>query len=474
MAKVEKIDKWLDSAEKEILAKSKKDGATPLAGSKSKSKRQTKFKTFASAGELVQKIQMLLKESPDSPIFFGKRKLKVKTKEKKKRLFRKKKYPNLTTLRVDLNKLSDKGKPDILNRQKVRNDLKNFPEVPDLHVINAIYTYQDIPRQDKTTVFSQLSQNKLNEAQLQQLRRAIDEIVMAFHNGGLNVFNVNWFIKIYVDYLNVYKGRLTYEYKAIEGRNDKQLVELAKKIKSKQAEIIVLLSVKEKLGGISRLSRRLNGTTYLSDSFSILEIKKAAYAIQGGEHTKTINQDRTAAKTMFVLTTILFLLARIPILKDLVESILTEIPDEDRSTQLRKRMVLTIVLMTEFEKSLAGNDKEKARDAGDMAYTYCLATINNFTKGNVIKEQYEVDPYLKAIWLVKSVDGLYNQQKYKEMIAQAYKMVDTLSGEQNYLKEPLRETIVDIANRYLYQLDSIMDHHGWLGETESDSWRSRT
>ncbi|MBU2515070.1 hypothetical protein KJ966_27435 [bacterium] len=473
MAKVEKIDKWLDSAEEEILAKSKKEGATPLAGTKSKSKKHTKFKAFAPANELAQKIQLLLKEAPDSPVFFGKRKLKVKTKEKKRHLFRKKKYPNLTALRVDLNKLTDKGKPDSLNRQKVRNDLKNYPEIPDLHVINAIYTYQDIPRQEKNAIVSQLSQNKLNEVQLQQLRKAIDEIVMAFHNGGLNVFNVNWFIKIYIDYLNVYKGRLTYEYNAIEGRNDKQLVELGKKIKGKQAEIITLLSIKEKLGGISRLSRRLNGTTYLSDSFSVLEIKKAAYAVQSGEPTKTINEDRTAAKIMFVLITILFLLARIPIMKDLVESVLKEIPDEDKPTQLRKRMVLTIMLTTEFEKSLVGEDKQKARDAGDMAYSYCLATINNFVKGNVIKEQYEVDPYLKAIWLVKSSDGLYSQQKYKEMLSQAYKMVNTLSGEQNYLKEPLRETIVDIANRYLYQLDSIMDHHGWLGETESDSWRNR-
>lgn len=473
MAKVEKIDKWLDSAEKEILAKSRRGGATP-AGSKSKKKKQKYRSSIVPANEAAHKIQMLLKEAPDSPFFFGKKKLTIKTKEKKKKLFGKKKYPDLTTLRVDLNKLSDKGKPDVHNRQKVRNDLKNYPEVPDLHVINAIYTYQDIPRQDKNAIVSQLSQNKLNEAQLQQLRKAIDEIVKAFHNGGMNIFNVNWFVKIYIDYLNVYKGRLTYEYGAIEGRSDRQLIELTKKIRGKQAEIIALLNIKDKLGGISRLSRRLNGTTYLSDSFTIMEVKKAAYAVQNGEPTKTINQDRTAAKMMFVVITLLFLLARIPILKDLVESILVEIPDEDRATQLRKRMVHTIMLVTEFEKCMAGNNKEKAREAGDKAYGYCLATINNFTKGNVIKEQYEVDPYLKAIWVVKHADGLYNQSKYKEMLNQAYKMVNALSGEQNYLKEPLRETIVDIANRYLYQLDSIMEHHGWLGQTESDSWRNRT
>ncbi len=473
MAKVEKIDKWLDSAEKEILAKSKKDGVSLKQSGKGKSGKQGKFKAFVPANELVQKIQMLLKESPSSPEFFGKKKLTVQTKKKKKGFFKRRKYPDITTLRVDLNKLSDNGKPDVHNRQKVRNDLKNYPEIPDLHVINAIYTYQDIPRQDKNAIVSQLSQNKLNEVQLAQLKKAITEFVNAFHNGGLNIFNVNWFIKIYIDYLNVYKGRLTYEYSSIEGRNDKQLVELGKKIKGKQSEIISLMAIKEKLGGISRLSRRLNGTTYLSDSFDMLEIKKAAFAVQNREPTKTIREDRTAAKTMFVVITMLFLLARIPILKDLVESILIEIPDEDRPTQLRKRMVHTIMLITEYEMALAGEDKNKTRAAGDNAYGYCLATINNYIKGNVIREQFEVDPYLKAIWIIKSSDGLFSKQKYKEMLSQGYSMIETLSGEKNYLQEPLRETIVDIASRYLYQLDAIMDYHGWLGENESDSWRNR-
>lgn len=473
MARVEKIDKWLDSAEKAVTNKSKteRDKSGPAPGSAPGSKTKESFRAFVPANELVQRIQLILKDSPDSPIFLGKKKLKVK--ERKKKLFRKKKYPDLTALRVDLNKLSAKGKADVLNRQKVRTDLKNYPEVPDLHVINAIYTYQDIPRLDKNAFVSQVSQSKLNEAQLSQLKKAIDEIVMAFHNGGLNVFNINWFVKIYIDYLNVYKGRLTHEYGAIEGRNDKQLTTLAKTIRSKQAAIVSLLGIKDKLGGIQRLSRKLNGTTYLSDSFDSIEIKKAAYAVQNGEPTKHIGNDRTAGKTLFVLTTILFLLARIPILKDLVESILKEIPDEDRGIQLRKRMVHTLMLMTDFEIAVAGEDKDQARSAGDNLYGYCLSTINNYTKSSILREQYEVDPYLKAIWIIKSADGLYSQQKYKEMLNQGYKFIELLSGDKNYLKEPLRETIVDIAKKYLYQLDSIMDYHGWLGKNETESWQNR-
>lgn len=473
MARVEKIDKWLDSAESQVTGriKSKKANDLHVPGVKATGVKKSKSSGYMTANELTHKIQMLLKESPDSPVFFGKKKLKVK--EKKKKLFRKRKYPDLTSLRVDLNKLSANGKPDVLNRQKVRADLNAYPEVPDLHVINAIYTYQDIPRQDKKDLVSEISFNKLNENQLMQLRKAINEIVMAFHNGGLNVFNVNWFMKIYIDYLNVFKGRLTYEYRAIADRHDKTLNELAKKLRSKQSEVIALLNVKDKLGGIARLSRKLNGTTYLSDSFDTLEIKKAAYAIQTGEPTKSISQDRTAAKTMFVLMTLLFLLARVPIMKDLVEDILKNIPDEDKGILLRKRMVHTIMLMTEFEVAVAGDEKQRARDAGDNLYGYCLATINQYIQSNTLKEQYEVDPFLKAIWFVKSSDGLYSQQKYKEMLNQGYKMVEALTGDKNYLKEPHRGTIVDIANKYLYQLDSIMDHHGWLGKSEGESWRNR-
>ncbi len=472
MAKVEKIDKWLDSAEKEITKKSSKDADKRFPGEKSKSGKGAKYRSFIPANELVHKVQMLLKEAPVSPIFFGKKKLIVK--EPKRKLFKRRKYPDLTSLRVDLNKLSVQGKPDVHNRQKVRADLKAYPEVPDLYVINAIYTYQDIPRQDKNAVMSRMSQNTLNENQLVQLKKAINEIVMAFHNGGLNIFNVNWFVKIYVDYLNVFKGRLTHEHASLEGRNDKQLVELGKKIRTLQAEIISLLTIKEKLGGVSRLSRRLNGTTYLSDSLSIMEIKKAAFAIQNGDASKNLGEGRTAAKSFFVFITMLFLLARIPILKDLVEDILKEIPDEDRGILLRKRMVHTIILSTEFDMAVAGGNKDLIRKCGDNLYGYCLATINEHIKGNALKEQYEVDPYLKAIWLVKTVNGLYSKQKYKEMLDQAYKMVESLTGDDNYLRASHRETIVDIASRYLYQLDTIMDQHGWLGKQESESWQNRS
>ncbi|MBU3917634.1 hypothetical protein KKA14_19065, partial [bacterium] len=298
MAKVEKIDKWLDSGDKksQLDSKKKETGISP-SGNKSENKKESfggRKKSYLSNADIINRIQLLLKESPDSPIFFGKGKLTIK--ESKRRFFKKKKYPDLTSLRVDLNALTEKGKPDIHNRQKVRNDLKNYPGVPDLYVINAIYTYQDIPRQNAKGRMSSLSQDKLNENQLIQLKKAIQEIVLAFHNGGLNVFNVNWFMKIYIEYLNIYKGRLTHEYTNLEGRKTKELTTLAEKVKSKQAEIINLMSIKDKLGGIARLSRRLNGTTYLSEGFTPLEIKKAVQAVKDGDPTRTISQDRTASK----------------------------------------------------------------------------------------------------------------------------------------------------------------------------------
>ncbi len=472
MAKVEKIDKWLDSSEKESPKPVAKDYSIPRSKKIGKTAtKQNKKSTFVTSNELINKIQTLLKESPDTPEFFGKRKLTLKA--PKRKLFRRKNYPDLTSLRVDLNKLSVNGKVDIHNRQKVRNDLKNYPDVPDLHVINAIYTYQDIPKQNEKMIMSTLSQNKLNEHQLSQLKRAINQIVLAFHNGGLNVFNVNWFIKIYLEHLNAYKGRLTYEYNGIQNRRDKVLMELAQRVKDKQSEIINLMSIKDKLGGITRLTRRLNGTSYLSDSFSPLEIRKAAIAVQNGDPTKTIVKDRTAAKTIFVLMTLLFLLAKIPILKDLVEDILKTIPDDDRGLLLRKRMVLTIILMAEFERLLSSSNKDLVRENGDKLYAYCLNTINDYTRGKYLKEQYEIDPYLKATWLIIASNGFHSKQKYKEMLAQGYTFMQTISGEQNHLKEPHRETIIEIASRYIYQLDSIMDLHGWLSEKDGESWRKR-
>ncbi len=472
MAKVEKIDKWLDTGDKKSQLNSKKKSAsTPRNKSKSGNTSAGKGRSYRSNSDITNRIQLLLKESPDSPIFFGKGKLTIK--EPKRRFFKKRQYPDLTTLRVDLNALSEKGKPDVHNRQKVRNDLKNYPNVPDLYVINAIYTYQDIPRQNAKGIVSSLSQDKLNENQLIQLKKAINEIVLAFHNGGLNIFNVNWFMKIYIEYLNIYKGRLTYEYSTLEGRQTKELTTLAEKLKGKQAEIINLLSIKDKLGGIARLSRRLNGTTYLSEGFTPLEIRKAVQAVKDGDPTKTISQDRTASKLVFILITLLFLLAKVPILKNLVEDILKKIPDDDRGMLLRKRMVLTIVLTNEFEVALAGSNKDKARETADQAYAYCLNTINQYTKDGLLKEQFEIDPYLKAAWVVKAASGLFAEKKYKEMLKQAYSMMETISGEKNHLREPHREAIVELSKKYVYQIDTIMEIHGWLGEAESSSWQNR-
>ncbi|MBU3917073.1 hypothetical protein KKA14_16185, partial [bacterium] len=78
-----------------------------------------------------------------------------------------------------------------------------------------------------------------------------------------------------------------------------------------------------------------------------------------------------------------------------------------------------------------------------------------------------------AAWVVKASDGLFGQQKYKEMLKQTYSMMEIISGEKNHLREPHREAIVDLSKKYVYQLDTIMEIHGWLGESESSSWQNR-
>lgn len=470
MAKIEKINKLLDSAEKKTAVKAKAKKAAPAAADNKKVEKK-KVLDIRSI-DATNRIQLLLKEAPDSPIFFGKHKLRIK-KPKKRGLFKKNEYSNLTKLRVDLNILAENGKVDIHSRQKVRADLRTYPNVPDLHVINAIYTYQDIPRSDERNKMSEVSQNKLNENQLTQLKKAIHEIAIAFHNGGVNVFNVNWFMKIYIEYLSVFKVRLTHEYRSISDRNDREARSLSKKIRSKQAEISHLLTVKNRYGGIARLSRALNGTSYLSDSFSSLEIKKATLAIKNGEPTKVIESGRRAANTISVIMTLLFLLAKVPILNNLVEDILAMIPEEERSTILRKRMVLTIMNSTAFELQVVSNNKEGMREEATKLYAACLRIINNYIRTVSLQEHYDIDPYLKAIWLIKSTDGLFSRDQYKEMLKQGYNFVNTISGESNQLKEKPRELVINLANKYLYQLDNIMDSHGWLGEAESLSWQSR-
>ncbi len=465
----------MDSGEgpKAKRKKGKKKADPSLAGELNlEAKKKTEKAPRYKSGGAIAKIQQLLKEAPNTPDFLGKYKpMKI---DSKKGFFKRKIYQDLAKLRSDLNNLTVDGKIDTHSRQKVRSDLKKYPEVPDLHVINAVYTYQDTPRIDDKQAISRQAQDKLNEHQLEQLKKAIHEIVLAFHHGGLSIFNINWFMKIYVDYLNVYKGRLSHEYQGILKNTDSESVTIKKKLSAKQTEIIELLDVKVRFGGLSKLSAKLNGTTYLSDAFTPLELRKAATAFKSGELSKVIVEERRAGKIMFVYLTILTLLAKIPILKHLVEDALNQIPDEDRGISLRKRMVMTQMKVSEFEIAMASGIKDDARNAANSMYKFCMETINTRLVGQILREAYEVDAYLKTIWIVKSADGLFEKKAYKELLKEAYKHLKVLVGEANQLQEQKREIVVDLANKYTYQLDSIMDHYGWIGETESQAWQNRS
>ena len=470
MASIEKIDKLLDVNEKKAKKSvKKKDIGYPSLVDDTKTLKSKKGNKRL---DVTNRIQMLLKEAPNSPLFLGRRKPKGAD-SKKKRFFKKGKYPNLTRLRIDLNKLSAAGKAEIHSRQKVREDLLTYPDVPDLHVISAVYTYQDIPRVEDKDQISKFALDKINENQLEQLKKAIHDIAVAFHGGGLSIFNVNWFMKIYLDFLNVYKDRLTYEYRNISHRQDAEGNSLIKKLRATQAEIKQMQLIKQKTGAVTRLSRRLNGTTYLTENFSPMEIKRASVAIKNGEPMKIIDQERKASNVIYVLMTMLFLLSKVPILKNLVLEVLALIPEDERSLQLRKQMVLTIMKISDFELKQSSGDLAQMRQAASDVYSHCKNVINKYVKDKIIREQYEVDPYLKAIWLVKSTDGLYNRNNYKDMLQEAYGFLKVVTGETNQLKESTRQIVVDLANRYLYQLDTIMDAHGWLGEAEILSWQAR-
>lgn len=473
MAKFEKVDKLLDSGEgpKSKRTKKKSKGVSLADELHLKASKKQLKGARASSVSQIARIQQLLKEAPNTPDFLGRHKPVVI--ESKKGFFKKKKYQDLAKLRSDLNILTKDGKVDVHSRQKVRSDLKKYPDVPDLHVINAVYTYQDTPRMDGKQAISMQAQDKLNEHQLTQLKRALLEIVLAFQQGGLSIFNINWFMKIYIDYLNVYKSRLTHEYRKIAKNSDSESNTLAKKLRNKLAEVNELLQVKARFGGLSKLGVKLNGTTYLSDSFTPMEIKKAAAAFKQGDVSKVIVEERRAGKIIFVYLTVLTLLAKVPILKHQVEDALRSIPDDDRGISLRKRMVMTLMRVSDFEIAMTTGDKPAARNTANALYKFCYETIKTRLQEQVMRELYEVDAFLKAIWVVKASDGLFERTAYKELLHQAYGHLKTITSELNGLQDKKREMVIDLANKYIYQLDSIMDQHGWVGESESRSWQNR-
>ncbi len=388
----------------------------------------------------IDELQLLMKRIPGTPEFLGS---DVLYPEKNTRsLLGPKKPPNISELREEVNRFAEQK--ELTNpRKKIKRLIKKFPYFSDLRALNGIQ------------IFNDTSQSGLNERRLDVLEGALVEIAGALHNEGISIYNATWFIKVYLKYLELLKERVSREQSGIAGHFNWHIRKMSDDLQQKILLITSLLAVKDKLGGMVMLNTKLKGSVYISGCITKDEIRQACAAIQQDE-TKTIGIGKTANYVILVMVTLGLLFSRIPILRNLVKDILTTMPDVSKDLILQKSMIRNMISVTEFQLSLAGGDPEESRQLADKLFKNCVLLITQQMEFGNLTKPHEVDPFLKAAWVAKEANGLFNQTEYKKILVRSLKLLQRVMENQSQIKGSY-----ELARQLQIEIGMIMTEWGW-------------
>ncbi|MCP4756497.1 MAG: hypothetical protein GY866_37000 [Proteobacteria bacterium] len=408
------------------------------------SKQNDKEEIDRRVEQIVMELGYLKSKFPDSPVFLGKN---IAYPQKKKGLiFGAHKLPNLVDLRDEINRFTENK--ELTNpRKKIKKLLKKFPYYADLRALNGIQIMNDA------------AQSGLSEKKLEALENSLIEIAKALYNGGLSIFNATWFIKIYLRYLEFLKERILREHSGISGHYHWKIQKLADALQKDTLKIASLISVKDKLGGLVMLNSKLKGSVYISECISKEEIKAACSAVQHDEN-KAIGIGKTANYVVLVVITLSLLFARIPILSALVKDTLKTIPDVSKDMILQKHMISTMMAVTDYQLELASGKTEKIRTASDKLYKRCLDIINQHLDFGIMSKPHEVDPFLKAAWVVKESNGFYPKKEYRKRLERVHQLLKVVMENSERVKGSY-----DLARQLQSNINAIMTDYGW---TSSD------
>lgn len=392
-------------------------------------------------GETLKDVENLIKRFPGGPTFLGK---SISYPVKRRRFFKVlKRQPNLTDLRDEVNRFAE-SKEILDPRTKIRRLLKRFPYNPDLRAINGIQIYNDS------------LQSGLDEKKLDVLQSSLIEIGGAIHNGGISIFNVSWFIKIYIRYLEMIKDRYNQQYNLISDQPYSELRTASENLNRSILQTTSMMSIRDKLGGLAMLNAKLKGSVYISSTVTKDEIKSACSASLQNDLSKSVGNGKTANYVILVILTLGLLLARVPMFKKLVTELLGYIPDITKDLILQKCMIRTMVGVTDFQIAISSGDVEKSRVVADRLYNRCKSIIAQYLEYSILTKPHEVDPFLKAAWIAKESSGLMRESEYRIRLEEALNFLKVITGNQGKVKGAF-----ELARQLQNDIGFIMAEYGW-------------
>jgi hypothetical protein len=393
------------------------------------------------SNRIIGEFNRLMTRFPDSPEFLGKN---ITYPEPKKRLFGNKKLIDVSNIREEVQKFTEK-EGVTKSRELINKKMKQFPYSADLNALRAIQMYNDLSQ-------SGVSQNKLDG-----LYEPLVMIAKALHNGGNCIFNANWFMTIYLKYMDILRERLAREYKFGIHHADSDVRSSAERLYLKILKVPRMMQIKNQLSGLTNLNVKLKGTSMITESISILDLKLACQAVAGKNPTKKIGDGKPANSVVYVTLVLNSLFARIPILKEMVAGVLKNIPDLNRDLILQKQMIINSGGVNDYLLAVASGNKPQAKDIANKIYKQSLQNINYYLENALLKQQYEADPFMKAAWIAKESTELFDADVNRERLQKASELLNIILGSRCQHQGSLER-----ATAFQADVRTIMADHGWM------------
>ena len=390
---------------------------------------------------IKEDIAKLLDMYPGSPSFLGKNILYSGS--SKRLFFFSKRLPDLTEIRKFVSK-PDESKDGTI-RLKIKKLVKRYQYSPEIHALNAIQVFND-------TFMSGLEGKRLIV-----MKESLIEITNALYNDGASIFNVTWFIKIYLKYLESLNKKYIHAYNIISKQCLHNTKDVSYDLYGKKMQTLILLTVRNRLGGLTQLNQKLKGSRFFREGIQPKEIRDACRAILHNDKNRMISEGKSAKYIFWIVISMNLLFANIPILKDLTKNTMRHVPNLNRDIILQKAMVITMLSLTDFRLAFACGDELSARSKAADLFRRCVELISLYLEYSILTKPYEIDPFIKAAWIVKESQGLFPKNEYRAMIEKAIEILDVVKGKRGKGRGLSEQT--NLLNKELLE---IKRHHGWM------------
>ncbi len=103
-----------------------------------------------------------------------------------------------------------------------------------------------------------------------------------------------------------------------------------------------------------------------------------------------------------------------------------------------------------------GDESSAKKNAKDL-FGSCLDMINQYLEYSILNKPYEIDPFMKAAWIVKESQGLFPEKEYRVMLDKADELLSIVMGKRGQAKGSFEQ-----ANALYDELIDIRLNHGWI------------